>query len=63
MEFQNLEPLVGTSGENKSLVPRYLALRRFAHSPPSFWHNFQIHLTIRAMFISLVVRMPKPPNA
>jgi hypothetical protein len=62
MEFQNWEPRIGTLTSKRSRPPRYFARMISAHRPSACWYSFQIRLSISAMFISLVLRIPNPPK-
>jgi hypothetical protein len=59
-------PLSGL-GEKRSWLPIYFVLSRSAHRPSSLWYNFQIHLSIRAIFIDWcwgyqVPKLPRPTH-
>jgi hypothetical protein len=61
MAFQNWEP--GRWESTKwSESQRYLLFGISAHMPCSPTYSFQIHLTIKKMFMILVSMMPSPPR-
>jgi hypothetical protein len=59
---QNCEPPRPESAKISS-TELYFALRICFQVGLSFWYNFHTHLSIRAAFIFLELRMPRPPHS